>query len=268
MLKIIVNILVSIYTIYMTYKLYREYKEIKKLNGKVVFWLIFAVIVIPVVLYYLDKYDIASKFKLVSSNNSDRWFTFLSSYLSTIVSAIIGAIALVIMTLYQLEDQREKNLEDRRINNLPFLQYNFTTEDSTINGKTYELKTSIKNGKTIFICLEIKNIGMNTVRKCYIKPISPIIKNSYDYKLDEQELLSKNETKGITFYMNLKAKEKYSFTFIIKYQDILFNWYEQEIILDCEVVDYFSNYKCKSIINKIVKDERITENVKIDLESN
>ena len=149
MLKIIVNILVSIYTIYMTYKLYREYKEIKKLNGKVVFWLIFAVIVIPVVLYYLDRYDIASKFKLVSSNNSDRWFTFLSSYLSTIVSAIIGAIALVIMTLYQLEDQREKNLEDRRINNLPFLQYNFTTEDSTINGKTYELKTSIKNGKSI-----------------------------------------------------------------------------------------------------------------------
>lgn len=246
MLKILVNIFVIIFTIYMIFRLYKEYKDIQKVNGKVIFWLILVIFAVPTVIYYLDRYNIASKFFWFQNSDSDRWFSFLANYLSSIISAVIGAVALVIMTLHQLNCQREKDAEDRRVANMPLLRYELNVEDLHVSaGLYFPDGEKIKKFRDIPLNCVVENIGLGHVKKICYKFVGTGFEDSY---ASINNLLIKKDS-SYTFSSILRYKDissqginnknvnlqKYQkaedLTLIFYYEDMLNNAYEQVLEL-------------------------------------
>ncbi len=62
-MEFIATTLIIIISIYMIYKLYKDYKNSETLDEKIIFWLIIFIFLFPLILYYLDRYNIPSVFK-------------------------------------------------------------------------------------------------------------------------------------------------------------------------------------------------------------
>lgn len=171
---------------------------------------------------------------------------------------ILGGVILFFVTIMQinktLEDNRNRDKEERRINNLPLLKYSFYEQLSNESNQKV-LETKIEDGVLDEIILGVKNIGMNTVRKCYIDVSGNILKRGFCFELDQQSSLEKNEEKIINFLLYL-TPNKFDFTFKIYYQDLTFNWYVQKIKLEYQLLpiinDSFKYYSTKKII---IEDE-------------
>lgn len=108
MINICVTIFLIIITAIMIFKLYKDYQNSKTIDEKVVFWLILFIIAIPTLAYYLDRYDVISRFGWFENSNSDRWFSFFETYFSSLISTVIAAVVLIVMTIHQLNLDREK----------------------------------------------------------------------------------------------------------------------------------------------------------------
>lgn len=260
----VVAILMLVITAYMIYKIYKEYKSSKTFDEKIIFWLILFIFVFPLILYYVDKYNIPSLFKWISKGESNKWFEFITTYFSSIIGATIGAIALVLMTIHEFENQNRTSKEERRINNLPFISYDFDLYEDYNVTIFQELKAINKKSDKIFLKIHLKNIGMNTIRKCYINFNSELINDNYDYMIDEQELIEKDKEKCIVFKIPVLKKNNI-LKITIKYQDILFNWYKQSVILDISNIAFNEDYLFVGNIIKSVFDEELLNN---DIELN
>lgn len=260
----VVTILMLVITAYMVYKIYKEYKSSKTFDEKIIFWLILFIFIFPLILYYVDKYNIPSMFKWISKEESNKWFEFITTYFSSIIGATIGAIALILMTIHEFENQNKTSKEERRINNLPFISYDFDLYEDYNATIFQELKVINKKTDKIFLKIHLKNIGMNTIRKCYINFNSELINDNYDYMIDEQELIEKDKEKFIVFKIPVLKKNN-TLKITIKYQDVLFNWYKQSVILDINNIAFNEDYSFTGNITKSVFDEELLDN---DIELN
>jgi len=145
-----------------------------------IFYVLFVIMeTFIVVLYYLDRYNIPTLLGWNQNVDTQNWLSLLSEFGISVMVEILGGVILFFVTIMQinrtLEDNRDLEKEERRINNLPLLKYTFYEQffDST-NQKV--LDTNIDDGVLNEIILGIKNIGMNTVRKCYIHISSSVLK--------------------------------------------------------------------------------------------
>lgn len=223
------------------------------------------------VLYYLDRFNIPTFLGWNQNVDTQNWLSILSNFGTSVIVEILGGIILFFVTIMQinrtLEDSRKRDKEERRISNLPLLKYSFYVQlpDDT-NRKVIE--TKVDDGILDEIILGIKNIGMNTVRKCYISISSNILKKNFCFELEQQSSLEKNEEKNIKFLLYLTPK-KFNFIFKIYYQDLTFNWYMQKFKLEYELLpisnDSFRFCSTKKIL---IEDEiKLSNKPKLQLDN-
>lgn len=250
----------------------KYYHKCETLLEKVFLILFFIIAIFVALLYYLDKFNIPTLFNWDQNVDTQNWLSILATYGGNIVVATFSGAIVFFVTKTQMDEtmkyNNERNKEERRISNLPLLKYSFDTQNSN--------KLSIKSINTIIttggqtgeIILGIKNVGMNTTRKCYVQISSNRLKEDYCYELDNQQgLLEKNEEKFIKFLLKLNF-QKYNFIFKIYYQDLSFNWYMQQINLEYEFLAEIKNGDYQSIKKSTIEDEiKLNEKSKLVVSS-
>lgn len=245
MLNIITTILLILISTLMIYKLYKEYQKSDTLDEKVVFWLVTLIFVVPMIIYYADRYDIGSNFDWFKNSSPNRWFSFLETYVSSLVSAVIAAVVLIVMTIHQLNLDREKHLSDKRIQNAPIFKYEINNLLIPIDFE-YQILNGI-DGNPYSLFLNIENLGLNHARNIEFEVNDGIIKKNQKFKFDTQSFLRKDENKFVKFifdyvYDNKKQKNNMKkITIIVSYQDLLNNDYHQEINVYVEVTNRFGS---------------------------
>lgn len=255
-LVIVVSVIVIIFTIRYCVKLYRETKNDLE---KVIYVFLGISIIFPVIIYYLDRYNIPSLFGYTQNTNSSDWVNNISNYSAVIFSTLLNAAFLVFVTMKQIkanyednieinkkmnEDNVKLNNEMQRIQNLPFLRYKFTNErlEGPIlgeNKKWFFSNQDDSNNGSIDFTMEIENIGLNAVRKVCLEVESELLKESEHFEFCNQSNLEKNEIKKKEFIITNVDKGTYQMKVFVYYQDLLKNWYKQQIDL---VLVYSSIY--------------------------
>jgi len=257
MLKIIlyiIGIIIEISIIvFFILNLYKQYKDSKTVDEKIVFFLILFVFAVPLIIYYLDRYNVFSKLEWTQNTDSDRWFNFLATYVSSMFGALIGAVALVLMTIHQMDRQDEKDKKIVRINNMPLLTYKLSRNTGEINLANL-LLTNCKKGKSIDFELVIKNVGMNAIKKSFIVFSSEDFSSPHYSWLENNGCIDKNESVTIYRYLEL-SKGKHTINFTIYYCDLINNWYSQNVRLDFEITNYFDKNGNIYLPNMIIEDE-------------
>lgn len=237
MLRLILTIIIFLISIKFVFKVYDRCKETYE---RIIFILMFVVFLSPVVIFYLDYYNIPSLFGYAEKINTKDWLSFIMNYLGTIISSIIGAVFLVYMTTRQIVKNSEENQESHRIQNMPLLNYAVNTSTQNREEKDNIETIFTKNdGKIYCLNIEIKNIGLNCVKDIIIKINSDIIKQTQYLISDEmQNILIKDKTLEIGKNLYLKMNNNYKFILNIQYEDVLNNWYSQEAIIDYKAKDF------------------------------
>lgn len=207
----------------------KNYKKCETFSEQIIFVLIVSIVAFPILMYYLDKFNIATIFKYSDDVNQEVWLELLFNYGALIISQIISAVVLFFITRMQIDEARKENeertKEEHRINNMPLLEYSFPKGHVA---KSYLLDTKFRKGNTHCLTICINNIGETAIRKCIISISGDIIKKDYNFKLSEQSCISSKEKKYIGFVLNLK-EGIYNANIKVFYQDIIHNWYSQEI---------------------------------------
>lgn len=239
----------------------KGYKECKDILEKLLFVSIYFVVFVPILLFYFDKYNVPSFLGWAKGVDTQNWLSFFSSYFSSIVGAIISAVVLIVVTAKQIEvtfkENQERDREERRINNMPLLNYYFYDYDKNIQNR-HSLETNIIDGIIGEINFGIKNISPNAIRKTYIVVSSEVLKNDYSFELEQQSTIDKDEEKNVLFLLKL-VPGIYGFKYKIYYQDLLFNWYVQELELNFQLYptsnglryDTCSRFNCRD--DKLLK---------------
>lgn len=245
MINIIVTILMIFLTSLMIYKLYKEYQKSETIDEKVIFWLILFIVAVPTLVYYIDRYDLIFRFGWFENSNSDRWFSFFETYFSSLISAVIAAVVLIVMTIHQLNLDREKNLFDKRIQNAPIFKYEIDNLQVPTNFE-YQIFNKV-DGNPYSLFLNIENLGLNHARNIEFEVNDSIIKDNQIFKFDTQSFLRKDDNKWVRFIFNYEYDNKNQknnmkkIKIIVSYQDLLNNNYYQEINVYVEVTNRFGS---------------------------
>ena len=146
---------------------YINYRKCKDDLEKSLYILLFFVSMVPIVIYYLDRYDVPTYLGWNINVDSQNWLSFLANYSAGIISAgiisaVISAVVLVIVTILQIkknnEDNIERDKENLRVQNMPILKYAIDTDDKG-KGELEELIiTNVDNGQAYSLNISIKNI--------------------------------------------------------------------------------------------------------------
>ena len=261
-IEIIIYIVIGCFTVKIGYKNYKMYKEAEDSIEKVIYMIATMIIGTPYIIYILDRYNIPSRFGYINNINTSDWLNFIGSYSSAIITSILSAIFLVIVTKQQIErtykDNVTLNKESYRIQNLPYLQYELL----------YDIENSMDFVKTKWIMIgnqeqyvpiefsiSMKNIGLNSIRKIYMKVNSEMMKSDEIVELYNQGCIEQGKNKKKDFVITGLAKGDYIFWITIYYQDLMKNWYEQKIRLDLHVTN-IHDIKRKCFGNITVFDEK------------
>ena len=101
----------------------KVYKESNTTIEKSIYILLLVFIILPIAIYYLDKYNIPSKFGYTENINSKEWLNLLTNYCESILSTLLNTAFLIFITFKQIdatyEDNKQLNIETQRLQNLP-----------------------------------------------------------------------------------------------------------------------------------------------------
>lgn len=266
MISSIIQLLLSVVLIVFSIKIFiKGYKDAKNEFEQVLYIVLSIAIMFPLVIYYLDRYNIPSRLGYTENINSSEWVSILMNYSAAIITAIIGAIFLVYVTFKQMNETYRDNIklnnETQRIQNMPFLNYNFTHEK--INEKLFGEKQKwifsnhdAGNSDSIDFTMEVENIGLNAVRKIYLEVESELFNKKEIFELCNQSNIDKNEIKKKEFIITNVSKGTYKIEIIVYYQDLLKNWYKQKIHLTISVTNVYDSKTCSNNqINSIIVDD-------------
>lgn len=225
-------------------------------------------ILFPLIIYYLDRYNIPSKFGYTENIISSDWVSILTNYSAAIISTLLSAVFLIFITFKQMDETYKDNIklnnETQRIQNLPLLRYNFTHE--RLEGEMFdENKKWIfsnqddSNSDSIDFTMEIENIGLNTVRKVYLEVESELFNKKENFELCNQSNIEKIQTKKKEFIITNVANGTYKIEITVYYQDLLKNWYKQKVHLTISVTNIYNSktHDCNQINSIVVTDEEM-----------
>ena len=239
----ILNIIVTVIILsLMGWFCYFNYKKCKDDLEKSLYILLFCVSATPIIIYYLDRYNVPTLLGWNINVNSQNWLNFFATYSSSIVSAIISAYVLIMVTMLQIKKNNEDNLkrdfENMRIQNMPIIKYDLNACDFMLT-KT-EIKTKYEENNKYVLNINLKNIGLNAVKSIKVDFDSEINNNKILHLLgrNTQISLEKTEQLSINKCFNLKYSDNsYNMQLILYYQDMLNNWYKQVIEIEYSTTD-------------------------------
>ena len=271
MLGNIVLFLISLFIIFIM--LYLSYRAIKKSNSlaekisEIVLAMVMAVILI---IYYLDRYDVPTALNLGMNIDTQNWLSFIGNYITGVISAVIGALVAVWTTIYQIRKNNEENnrrdKENLKIHNMPIIKYDINTERKGTGDLSELIITNKENesGNVYNLNIILKNIGMNSIKNIIIDFKSSIINNSTYRLLGKNAVnpIEKGEIIELNKFFSLKSSDKcYEMYITIYYQDVLSNWYKQEIKIQYKAYNIFKNDSYIGVLNYEVQTEvEIKEN--------
>lgn len=248
---------------------YINYKKCKDNAKKILYITLSFAIITPVIIYYLDRYNIPTYLGLNINIDSQSWLAFLSNYSAGIISAIISAVVLVNVTILQIkknnEDNNERDKENLRIQNMPILKYSMNTENAKDSRGLIAMDTNDTHKYNLNI--SIKNIGLNSIKNIKIDFKCSLI-NKCTYRIlgeNSLEVLEKEEEITINKSLYLKSSEKpYDIEIIIYYEDVLSNWYRQILNVNYITTDIAKNIECIGIVEYEVNKEEIIKEADIE----
>ena len=251
----IVEIFVGISIIFLCYvsvkKCRKYYKETESDLEKTIYDILTFALVFLFLVYLLDRFNLPSKFGYTKNVDSSDWVSIITNNSIVIFTTLLNSAFLIFVTRKQIEASYKDNLkinkkmneenaklnnEMQRIQNLPFLRYNFTNErlEGPIlceNKKWFFSNQDDSNNGLIDFTMEIENIGLNAVRKVCLEVESELLKKSEHFEFCNQSNLEKNEIKKKEFIITNVDKGTYKMKVFVYYQDLLKNWYKQQIDL-------------------------------------
>lgn len=269
MIEKVTQIILTIGILVFSIKLFiKGYKDSKSDFEKVLYTMLSFAITFPLIVYYLDRYNIPSKFGYTENIISSDWVSILTNYSAAIISTLLSAVFLIFITFKQMDETYKDNIklnnETQRIQNLPLLRYDFTHE--RLEGEMFdENKKWIfsnqddSNSDSIDFTMEIENIGLNTVRKVYLEVDSELFNKKENFELCNQSNIEKSQTKKKEFIITNVAKGTYKIEITVYYQDLLKNWYKQKIHLTISVTNIYDSktHDCNQINSIVVTDEEM-----------
>ena len=177
---------------------------------------------VPIAIYYLDKYDIPTCLGWTTNIDSKSWLGFLANYSAGIISAVISAVILVIVTILQIKKNNEDNIkrdkENLRVQNMPILKYTINTDNRGKKESDELIIKSADNNHIYSLNISIKNIGLNNIKSIKVDFKSPLIDKSIYRVLGNSslEVLEKGEEIIISKFISLKSsKEPYDIEIIV-----------------------------------------------------
>ena len=248
--------------------LYFIYKSTEKSNSLVekISYIVLAIVDSAIlIIYYLDRFNVPTELGWNINVNTQNWLNFIATYITGIISAGIAALVSVFVTVYQIKKNNEENdkrdKETFRIQNMPLLKYDCVQGRNTSVELT-QLDTNIEEDKGVTqqITLSLKNIGLNSIRKYYIKVESDILRHMYIFEIVKESVIEKGQEVILPFVLRLKTEQIYNFKITLYYQDLVFNIYEQNVLLEYELsnvndgLNYYSNHKFKVDEEKQIED--------------
>ncbi len=242
-----------------------NYKRCKTSVEKMILILYVITCGAPIIIYYLDLWDIPSQLNLTNNINTQDWLAFLSNYISSIASTILGITASIYLAFFQIrknnEDNEKRDKENLRIQNMPLLKYNINTGIECEDCLGQLIMTTIENGQAYELNFSFKNIGLNSIKNIII-----------DYEADVTDstcrLLGKNNVITIekdeeierNYFLSLKPNSTTKMKLTVYYEDVLNNWYKQILNIIYSTSGIFKNGKCIGNINySVEKEEKIEE---------
>lgn len=256
----ILGFIVSVILVVTIYFIYRAIKNAESLAEKIGDIVIAMILLTIVIIYYLDRFNIPTQLGWDINVDSQNWFDFIGNYTTGMISASISALVSVGVTIYQIkqnnEDNDKRDKENLRIQNMPLLKYDCVKRKNTTIGLT-QLDTNIaeNDGVVQQINLSLKNIGLNTIRKYYIKIKSDILEHDYNFRIINENVIEKGKEIIIPFVLRIKTNQTYNFEIIVYYQDLLFNAYEQKVLLEYNLTSINDGLNYIDIYNFDVHDE-------------
>lgn len=268
MMEKITQIAITITIIILSIKLFlKGYKDYKSDFEKTLYIMLSFAIALPLIIYYLDRYDIPSKLGYTKNINSSDWVSMLINYSASIISTLLSAVFLIFVTFKQIEETHKDNMklnnETLRIQNLPLLRYNFISrnqEEMSDENKTFIFsRKDDKNSDSIEFIMEIENIGLNTARKVYLEINSELFNKRKFFELCNQSNIEKNQVKRKKFIIENVKKGTYKIEITVYYQDLLKVWYKQKVYLTISMTGIYDSKtnNCCQINSFTINDEEM-----------
>lgn len=269
MIKVIFQIiLVVVVLIFLCIFSVKEYRNTKSHFEKSLYIILLFSIVSLLLVYYLDRYNIPSRFGYTQNITSD-WVSILLNYSATIISTLLSSIILIFVTFRQMDETYSDNMrlnnEVQRMQNLPFLQYDFTHEildDKLFSDDKAWIFSNQDDSDSIIFTMKIENIGLNAVRKVHLEVESELFEGKKIFELCNQSNIQKNQMKKKMFIITNVSKGTYKIEITVHYQDLLKNWYKQKVHLLVSVTKKCNpkTHSCNQIDSFIVDEEVKQEN--------
>lgn len=238
------------------------YKLIRKSNDldEKFYYIIWSILITaPIVIFLLDIHNIPTKLGLYENINIQNWLNFMSNYFNT----GIGIIMSVFIMVYQMEKNNKENKnrdkENLRIENMPMLKYCIDTEK---NEFAEQIITNIENGQEYGLNILIKNIGLNSIKNIKVDCKISLI-NVLTYRIfgkHSLEVLERGSNIVInrTFFLK-RSKEPYDIDIIVYYEDVLSNWYRQILNIHYDTSDISKDKYVGVVKYEVNKEELIKE---------
>ena len=251
----------------------KKYKQEKENEYKFLYLTTIVCYGVLALIYIFDRYNLPSVLGWTINVNSQNWLSFLGSYLPGIISTIVGAIMLLWVTVFQIntnrEDNEQRDRETLRIQNLPLLKYDIKAEDRDIELNIndliltkYSTKDAESNLKAHPLNITIKNIGANTIRNIKVYLEADFLNKSVCLLGQKTQVpMEKSKMENIIKWINLPIEaSNYNIKLRICYEDILTNWYEQEVIIDYNVTNWHNGCNTDINLDYKVKEEMLLNN--------
>lgn len=232
---------------------FKQISKEKETFEKVLYIIFIAITDIFLVIYYIDRFNLPSILKISDNINTQNWLIIITSCISSIISASIGGLIAFFVANKEIEVNSQHNEENNRIQNMPLMSYEFYNKSSSNN--LIALNTNIENGTIGNINFSMKNVGLNAARNVKINIESNIINDNIE---NRYYILEKEKIEQLSFVGYFAIDEEYSFKIKISYQDLLLNFYEQEIEFIYKLTSYVNGSERKYMVdNLIIKEEKI-----------
>ena len=248
-------------TIIMSVFINLNYKKCETCGEKILFVLYAIICIIPIFIYYLDLWNIPSSLNLVKNINSQNWLAFLANYTSSIVSAIIGATVSIGLVFLQIrknnEDTEKRDKESLRIQNMPLLKYYIST-DKEVSAELENCIFTKKDDAILYpLNIAIKNIGMNAIRSLKVDFESEIDSDIFRLVGEKSQVpIERDEIIYINKCLNLPCIDnEYKIKLKVLYEDILTNWYIQEVEINYITTNICEQGRYKCFVKFVVKEE-------------
>lgn len=215
------------------------YRKLETITEKSLFVLFLVVYFSPVILYIIDKYNLATI--IFGDLNMDRWFDFSGAYVTAIIAAVINSVILLLITFKQIELQKNDNIENTRLQNAPILEYLVSTDNKT-KSKKYDEFVILNKGESFRIYVDVENIGLGHARHIDFGFVIDNIKINGINKKDDRQTVIKRDTDYVfsldfNLSYDVSTDNMHEMKIISYYEDVLYNKYTQEVVLSLKIME-------------------------------